>query len=49
MPDMITANVEQVTQLALPTSLDKAIDQTKRFLIRKSYHIQIVQKSRERP
>ncbi|SDM73646.1 PAS domain S-box-containing protein [Fictibacillus solisalsi] len=37
LPDMITANVEQVTQLALPTSLDKAIDETKRFLIRKSY------------
>jgi PAS domain S-box-containing protein len=37
LPDMITDNVEQVTQLALPTSLDKAIDETKRFLIRRSY------------
>ncbi|MFC3882394.1 sigma-54 interaction domain-containing protein [Bacillus songklensis] len=37
LPDMITANVEQVTQLALPTSLDKAIDETKRILIRRSY------------
>jgi transcriptional regulator with PAS, ATPase and Fis domain len=37
LPDMITDNVEQVTQLALPTSLDKAIDETKRFLIRRAY------------
>ncbi|MDQ0247315.1 transcriptional regulator with PAS, ATPase and Fis domain [Bacillus fengqiuensis] len=37
LPDIITDNVGQVTQLALPTSLDKAIDETKRILIRKSY------------
>lgn len=37
LPDMITANVEQVAQLALPSSLDKAVDETKRFLIRRSY------------
>ncbi|MFB5198154.1 sigma-54 interaction domain-containing protein [Neobacillus sp. KR4-4] len=37
LPDMITDNVEQVTQLALPTSLDKAVDETKRFLIRRAY------------
>lgn len=37
LPDIITDSVGQVTQLALPTSLDKAIDETKRILIRKSY------------
>ncbi|HWO97262.1 MAG TPA: sigma 54-interacting transcriptional regulator [Bacillus sp. (in: firmicutes)] len=37
LPDIITNNVGQVTQLALPTSLDKAIDETKRILIRRSY------------
>ncbi|KMY48981.1 sigma-54 interaction domain-containing protein [Peribacillus loiseleuriae] len=37
LPDLITDNVEQVTQLALPTSYDKALDETKRFLIRRSY------------
>jgi len=37
LPEMITDNVEQVTQLALPTSLDKAVDETKRFLIRRAY------------
>jgi PAS domain S-box-containing protein len=39
LPDMITENLEleQVTQIALPTSFDKAVDETKRILIRKSY------------
>lgn len=37
LPEMITENVEQVTQIDLPTSLDKALDETKRILIRKSY------------
>lgn len=37
LPDMITDNIEQVAQLALPTSLDKAIGETKRILIRRSY------------
>jgi transcriptional regulator with PAS, ATPase and Fis domain len=37
LPDMITNNVEQVTHLTLPTSLDKAVDETRRILIRKSY------------
>lgn len=39
LPDMITENLEleQVTQIALPTSFDKAVNETKRILIRKSY------------
>ncbi|MFB5936573.1 hypothetical protein ACE8FZ_25400 [Peribacillus frigoritolerans] len=37
LPEMITENVEQVTQIDLPTSLDKALDETKLILIRKSY------------
>ncbi|KAB7705537.1 AAA domain-containing protein [Bacillus aerolatus] len=37
LPDIITDNVEQVTQLALPASLDKALDETKRILVRRSY------------
>ncbi|MDO6851712.1 hypothetical protein Q4S57_28110 [Priestia megaterium] len=39
LPDMITDNLEleQVTHIALPTSFDKAVDETKRILIRKSY------------
>jgi transcriptional regulator with PAS, ATPase and Fis domain len=37
LPEIITENVEQITQLVLPTSLDKAIEETKRFLIRKSF------------
>jgi TyrR family helix-turn-helix protein len=37
LPYMITGNVEQITHLALPSSLDKAIDETKRTLIRRSY------------
>jgi transcriptional regulator with PAS, ATPase and Fis domain len=37
LPDIITDNVGQVTRLSLPTSLDKAIDETKRILIRRSY------------
>ncbi|MBD1381845.1 sigma 54-interacting transcriptional regulator [Bacillus sp. IB182487] len=37
LPDLITDNVKQITQLALPTSLDKALDETKRILIRRSY------------
>lgn len=39
LPDMITDNLElePVTQIALSTSFDKAVDETKRILIRKSY------------
>ncbi|TYR78807.1 PAS domain-containing protein [Priestia megaterium] len=37
LPDIITDSVEQVTQIAFSTSLDKTIDETKRLLIRKSY------------
>jgi len=39
LPDMITENLElePVTQIALSTSFDKAVDETKRILIRKSY------------
>ncbi|WP_257350339.1 sigma-54 interaction domain-containing protein [Pseudalkalibacillus decolorationis] len=37
LPDIITDNVKQVTQLALPTSLDKALNETKRILVRNSY------------
>jgi transcriptional regulator with PAS, ATPase and Fis domain len=37
LPELITDNVEQVAQLALPTSLDEAVDETKRFLIRRSF------------
>ncbi|MGM7719659.1 sigma-54 interaction domain-containing protein [Metabacillus sp. Hm71] len=37
LPEMITENVEQVTQFALPTSLDKALDETKRIFVRRSY------------
>jgi PAS domain S-box-containing protein len=37
IPDIINENVGQVTQLALPSSLDKALDETKRTLVRKSF------------
>ncbi|MGG3191810.1 sigma 54-interacting transcriptional regulator [Priestia megaterium] len=39
LPDMIIDNLEleKVTRIALPTSFDKAVDETKRILIRKSY------------
>ncbi|WHY00168.1 sigma 54-interacting transcriptional regulator [Neobacillus sp. DY30] len=37
LPDIIHDNVGQVTQLALPTSLDKALDETKRIFVRRSY------------
>jgi PAS domain S-box-containing protein len=37
LPDIITDNVGQVTQLALPTSLDKALDETKRTFVRRSF------------
>ncbi|ARK32253.1 sigma-54 interaction domain-containing protein [Halalkalibacter krulwichiae] len=37
LPKLITDSVEELTELALPTSLDKAIDETQRFLIRRSY------------
>ncbi|MEH7504408.1 hypothetical protein V7152_20740 [Neobacillus drentensis] len=35
--DVLVIALTQITQLALPTSLDKAIDETKRFLIRRAY------------
>ncbi|MFK2825272.1 sigma 54-interacting transcriptional regulator [Bacillus sp. B190/17] len=37
LPDMITENAGTVTQLALPHSLDQALEETKRTLIRRSY------------
>jgi TyrR family helix-turn-helix protein len=37
IPDIINENVGQVTQLALPNSLDKALDETRRTLIRRSF------------
>jgi PAS domain S-box-containing protein len=37
LPDIINENVGQVTQLALPTSLDKALDETKRTFVRRSF------------
>jgi TyrR family helix-turn-helix protein/PAS domain S-box-containing protein len=37
LPDIINESVGQVTQLALPNSLDKALDETKRTLVRRSY------------
>lgn len=37
LPDMITENVGDVTHFSLSTTLDKALDQTTRILIRKSY------------
>jgi PAS domain S-box-containing protein len=37
LPDIINESVGQVTQLALPNSLDKALDETKRTLVRRSF------------
>jgi transcriptional regulator with PAS, ATPase and Fis domain len=37
IPDIINESVGQVTQLALPNSLDKALDETKRTFIRRSF------------
>jgi PAS domain S-box-containing protein len=37
IPDIINESVGQVTQLALPSSLDKALDETKRTFIRRSF------------
>ncbi|MEC1522737.1 sigma 54-interacting transcriptional regulator [Neobacillus niacini] len=37
IPEIINENVGQVTQLALPTSLDKALDETKKTFVRRSY------------
>ncbi|MEH7273689.1 sigma-54 interaction domain-containing protein [Neobacillus vireti] len=37
IPDLINENVGQVTQLALPDSLDQALDETKRTFIRRSF------------
>lgn len=39
LPDLIADNVEQFTPFALPASYDKALDETKKFLIRRSYQI----------
>jgi PAS domain S-box-containing protein len=39
LPDIIIDNVKQVTQFPLSTSLDKAIDETKRILVKRSYQI----------
>jgi PAS domain S-box-containing protein len=37
IPDIINESVGQVTQLALPNSLDKALDETKRTFVRRSF------------
>lgn len=37
LPDIITENVGDVTQLSLSAKLDKALDQTERMLVRRSY------------
>ncbi len=37
LPSIITENVEQVHQLALPATLDKVLDDTKRLVVRRSF------------
>jgi PAS domain S-box-containing protein len=37
IPDIINESVGQVTQIALPNSLDKALDETKRTFVRRSF------------
>ncbi|MFL0365426.1 sigma-54 interaction domain-containing protein [Pseudobacillus sp. 179-B 2D1 NHS] len=39
LPDMITENAGPLTQLSLPHTLDQALNETKRILIRRSYQM----------